>query len=126
MQFYEIKNAENKGQGVFATRYIKKGKLLFHLDLTLLPCYTLNEISQNPEISQLGDHSDYMGNGKYVIDLSPPSHINHSCCPNCVVKMTTIAIKDVFALRNIKEGEELTVDYTLTAVDQFDGKGILC
>ncbi len=123
MLFYEIKETKSKGKGVFISRSIKKGEYLFHLDLTLLQSYTLNEISQNPELSQVAEHSDYIGNGKYVIDLSPPSYINHSCAPNCVVKMESISIKNVIALRDIMEGEELTVDYTLTAVDQFDGKG---
>jgi SET domain-containing protein len=123
MLFYEIKDTENKGKGLFATQLIKKGEFLFHLDLTQLPRYTLNEISQNPELSKIAEHADYVGNGKYVIDLSPPSYINHSCVPNCVVKMKSIAIKDVIAFRDIIKGEELSVDYTLTAVDQFDGKG---
>ena len=37
--------------------------------------------------------------------------------------MKTIAIKDVYALRDIKVGEELTYDYILTSVDQFAGMG---
>jgi hypothetical protein len=37
--------------------------------------------------------------------------------------MRTIAIKDVDALRDIKKGEELTHNYTATAVDQFAGMG---
>ena len=37
--------------------------------------------------------------------------------------MKTIAIKDVYALKDIEEGEELTHDYTLTSVDQFAGMG---
>jgi len=37
--------------------------------------------------------------------------------------MKTIAIKDVYALRDIKKGEELTHDYAATSVDQFAGRG---
>ena len=69
------------------------------------------------------NHCDYVGHGKYVIDLSPESYMNHSCDPNCYVIMKTIAINDIYALRDIKEGEELTFDSTATSVDQFDGKG---
>jgi len=49
--------------------------------------------------------------------------MNHSCAPNCYIKMKIIAIKDVYALRDIEEGEELTHDYTLTSIDQFAGMG---
>jgi hypothetical protein len=37
--------------------------------------------------------------------------------------MKTITVKDLYALRDIDEGEKLTTDYTLTAVDQFAGMG---
>ena len=37
--------------------------------------------------------------------------------------MKTIAIKDVYALRNIQKEGELTHDYTATSVGQFAGKG---
>ncbi len=59
----------------------------------------------------------------YVIDLSPPSYMNHSCAPNCYVKMESLELKDVYALQDIAPDEELTIDYTLTAVDQFAGQG---
>lgn len=49
--------------------------------------------------------------------------MNHSCNLNCFYKMKSIPVKDLFALRDIKAGEELTHDYTATAVDQFAGKG---
>ena len=120
---YEIKKSAIKGKGVYATRNIKKDELIFHPQLSKLPSYTLDEIARNPELNAKGDHSDYIGNGRYVIDFSPASYINHSCSPNCFVKMKTIVIKDVYALKDIKKGEELTTDYTLTAVDQFAGKG---
>lgn len=120
---YDIKKSTIKGKSVYATRDIVKNEHLFHIDLNQLPSYTLDEIAGNPKLDAKGDHSDYVGNGRYVIDFSPASYINHSCSPNCIEKMKTIVIKDIYALRDIKKGEELTTDYTLTAVDQFAGKG---
>jgi SET domain-containing protein len=120
---YEIRTSTIKGNGVFATQDIKKNEFIFQFDLNPLPRYSLEEIDTNPKLKVNADHSDYFGHGKYVIDLSPPSYLNHSCSPNCYIKMKTIAIKDVYTLRNIEKGEELTVDYTLTAVDQFAGMG---
>ena len=120
---YEIKNSIIKGKGVYTTRNIKKDDRIFHVNLNLLPSYTLEEIDGDPKLKAQGDHSDYVGHGRYVIDFSPASYMNHSCNPNCYIKMKTIAIKDVYALRDIQEGEELTSDYTLTSVDQFAGMG---
>ena len=37
--------------------------------------------------------------------------MNHSCDPNTIVKHKSISIKDVYAFRDIKKGEELTHDY---------------
>ncbi|MBY8992640.1 MAG: SET domain-containing protein-lysine N-methyltransferase [Candidatus Lokiarchaeota archaeon] len=120
---YEIKRSGIQGKGVFAIRNVKKNEHLFHIDLDLLPSYSLKEIDKDPKLKANGDHSDYVGNGRYAIDLSPSSYMNHSCNPNCYVRMKTITIKDVYALKDIKKGEELTLDYTLTSVDQFAGMG---
>ena len=120
---YEIKKSTIKGKGVYATRDIAKNEYLFHTNLGQLPSYTLEEIAKIPNLNVNGEHSEYYGNGRYVINFSPASYINHSCSPNCYERMKTIIIKDVYALRDIKKGEELTTDYSLTSVDQFAGKG---
>lgn len=78
---FEIRKIKNKRKGVFATRKILKGEHIFHKDLTKLPSYTLDEISKHPLWEEYSDHSDYLGNGKYVIDISTTSYINHSCDP---------------------------------------------
>ena len=121
MAIYTLKKIGDKGAGVFATRDIKQGEHIFYKDLTKLKRYTVQEIDDNPDLD--GDHADYVGNGKYVIDDSPFSYMNHSCEPSCYCKMSSIAIKDIYALRDIKAGEELTHDYAATAVDQFAGNG---
>ena len=119
MAFCVLKETENKGVGVFATRLIKQGEHLFHLDLRKLRAYSVPELEGHPE----GDHADYVGRGKYVIDHSPASYMNHSCDPNCYCKMKAIGVKDIYAARDIEPGEELTIDYAATAVDQFAGQG---
>jgi hypothetical protein len=116
-----IKQTSDRGLGVFASRGFEKAEHIFHVDLRRLKKYSANEIDENPRLE--GDHADYVGHGGYAIDHSPASYMNHSCNPNCYVKMRTIAVKDVYALRDIAEGEELTHDYTATSVDQFAGKG---
>jgi len=115
-----LKPVSGKGYAVFAAQPIKRGQLIFHIDLRSHERLTPAEIDARLDLD--GDHSDYVGHGKYVVDDSPASYMNHSCEPNCFYKMRSIAVKDVYALRDIEEGEELTHDYAATSVDQFAGK----
>ena len=116
-----IKKTGKKGKGVFALKNIKKGEIVLRKDLTRLKRYSLKEISRNPKLKKLGEHCDYAGNGKYVIDFSPASYVNHSCNPNSYVEFKTLGKAKYIAKRDIKKGEEITVDYTLGAVDQIRG-----
>ncbi|MFA5992699.1 MAG: SET domain-containing methyltransferase [Candidatus Pacearchaeota archaeon] len=113
-----IKKTGKKGKGLFANKDFKEGKLIFHHDKSKLRKYSSDEISKMPD----NDHADYVGHGKYIIDFHPCSYMNHSCDPNTIVKMKSILESNIYALRNIKKGEELTHDYSLTAVDQIDNK----
>ena len=115
----KIKRSKIQGKGLFTTQDIKKGTLIIHLDLTKLKTYTLKEIKSSGIDSE---HWDYVGRGKYVLDESLAAYMNHSCEPNCIIQMRTIAIKDIYALVDIKKDEELTHDYTLTAVDRIGRK----
>lgn len=121
MKDFIIMKTKHKGLGLFALRDFKQGERIFHLDLTKMKRYSVKEIDGNPDLN--GDHADYVGHGKYVVDDSPASYMNHSCDANCYVKMKSIAIKDVYAMRDIQRGEELTHDYTATSVSQFAGMG---
>jgi SET domain-containing protein len=125
MAMYVLKKTSAKGYGVFAAKDIRQGEHIFHVDLNVFEKYALDElervVAENPELD--GDHANYVGHGKYVIEDTPASYMNHSCAPNCYFQMRSIAVYDVYALRDIARGEELTHDYTATAVDQFAGQG---
>ena len=56
------------------------------------------------------------------MDFSPASYINHSCDPNVYVKNRSIKVKDYYSFRDIKKGEEITVDYAAGAADQINAK----
>ena len=115
-----IKRTSKKGKGLFANKNFKKGELIFHHDKSKLKKLSLKEISKLSKEKQ--EHSDYVGNEKYVIDFYPCSYMNHSCSPNTVINMKSILKSEVYALKDIKKGEKLTHDYSLTAVDQIDNK----
>lgn len=67
---------------------------------------------------------------KTMIDGNIPANkarfINHSCAPNCEVELKDRRIY-VFALRNIKEGEELNYDYDTEYFEaHIEPRGCLC
>ena len=120
MKPYILKDVKGKGKGIFATRDIKAGEQILHLDLNKLKSYSRKEINENPKLQS--NHCDYYGHSRYVIDHSPASYMNHSCDPNCITKHKSIKVKDVYALKDIKKGEELTHDYAAGAIDQINAK----
>lgn len=119
MKSFTIKRAGKKGRGVFAIRDIEKEEHVISCDLTKLKGYTLKDIEESGIDS---DHWDEVGRGKWVLDYSPASYINHSCDPNCYTKYYTLKKKDIVAMRDIKKGEELAVDYSTVAIYGFGKK----
>ena len=85
MAIYVLKLTTAKSYGVFAARRMGEGEHVFRVDLTGLRKRTLRELgahlAQHPELD--GDHAHYVGRGKYVLDHSPGSYMNHSCDPSC-------------------------------------------
>ena len=114
MKPFIIKKAGVKGRGVFATKDIKKGEHVIYRDLSKLKPYSVKDIPKHPlaKNPKFADHWDEAGRGKWVLDLSPASYVNHSCNPNLATKYYTFKKKVSIALRDIRKGEELTVDYS--------------
>jgi len=101
------------GKGVFARKAIPEG----------------TELGQ--VLGRVIDDPDYVST--YCIDLggslsleprTPFRYLNHRCEPNCALHMVTMTYSDgsdapaeihVEALRDIAEGEELTIDYQWSA-----------
>ncbi len=121
MKKFIVKKTGGKGQGLFASKNIKKGEVLFHVDLSKQKSYTPKEIEKMPD----NDHADYVGRGKYVMAFHPYSYINHSCNPNVIVKHESIAKSKFIAMHDIKKGEELTYDYGVNALDHIGKVGYI-
>ncbi len=105
-KFVEIKESEKRGNGLFVLRDFKKGEILYSLKK--------GKIINHDEIQNLSKqekiHLDQVGENEYEIIESPGCYVNHSCEPN-------IEEKDRvgYALRDIKKGEEITLDYDKVA-----------
>ena len=109
-----------KGLGLFANRDFDAGEAILFYDLTKYKeRYTLDEIRVSGIDSE---HWEYVGRGKYVLNTSPAAYVNHSCDPNAYVEFKTLGKRCLIAIKPIKKGEEITVDYTLSSVDQIDNE----
>lgn len=93
------------GLGLFANEDIKKGQFIIEY---------VGEMISNDEADKRGGRYLFEVNSKWTIDGSDRSntarYINHSCRPNSESDEVKRKIK-FYALKNIKKGDEITVDY---------------
>ena len=93
------------GLGLFAESDIKKGDFLIE--------YTGKKISQEKADKQGGKYL-FEINDTIVLDGSSRTntarYINHSCAPNCESDVVLGKVY-IYAIKKIKEGEELGYDY---------------
>jgi len=102
-----VKESRISGKGVFSTRGFKRGELILEMDDS--------HVVTDPSKLTKEQHKfelDYLADGEIVIMQTPERYINHSCNPNSYVK-TVNGIRGVFAMRDIKKGEEITGDYSI-------------
>lgn len=103
-----VRDTHKYGLGVFANKDIKKGEIIYVLHGERIPLKEVvsrinNQEENLDDIFQIGKRT--------YIDLEPLSRtFNHSCDPNGGIRENS----ELFALRDIKQGEEITYDYSLT------------
>jgi len=109
-----VKKSAIFGRGLFAIRPIKKGE-------TVLKYGGFVAGSIRTWLSRIfvGDYDWQIGRGKFIMPLSIGTleevhRFNHSCNPNLGVKDQRTAV----ALRDIKVGEELTLDYAIISTNE--------
>ena len=96
-----LKKGKIFGKGVFANKNFRKGEVVIRYKLKPL---TQEQYKKLPVMDKHFVHSHW---GVLYLYGSPERYVNHSCSPNLEVRDYC----DV-AIRDIKEGEELTVDYS--------------
>jgi SET domain-containing protein len=101
-----VKQAGDKGKGVFAQRDFKPGEFIFRR--------RHGQVVRNQDIATLSEedqrHLCELDWETSAVLLPPGCYLNHSCAPNAMRKGT-----HVFAWTDIRQGEEITVDYRLNA-----------
>ena len=94
------------GFGIFTTVNIKLGEVFYKIPTT--------EIFNSPK-----NRRAHL-NGKWIYDNVVLNWVNHSCNPNTKLDDDPLAL---VAIRDIKEGEEITCDYNRT---ETGGKKVPC
>lgn len=105
------------GWGVFATRPIPRGTIIWALD-ALDQRFTAARIATLPPYAraQLEKYSYLDGHGQHILCWDHARFFNHSCNANCL----SVGYDFELAVRDIAAGEELTDDYgTLNPTEPF-------
>lgn len=102
-----VKKVKGKGRGVFAKSPIKKGSVIERVPVVLVP---INQLVGGLQCPILTKYFYLWGKNTVAISLGYGSLYNHSYTPNAEYRHGDKTISYV-ALRDIDEGEEITVNY---------------
>ena len=99
---------DNIGWGVFATRPIPRGTIIWALD-TLDQKFNPEQVAGLPPYAQssLDKYSYIDARGRHILCWDHGRYFNHSCAANCL----SLGYDFELAIRDIAAGEELTDDY---------------
>lgn len=103
-----VKDTKRYGKGVFAGEDIEKGDTII--------VFTGERISLEEIVNRVTSGSISIDDGFQIdeneyLALDPiPNLFNHSCNPNSIFRNDT----ELFAIRDIKKGEEIVYDYSTT------------
>lgn len=106
----EMRSTTGKGDGVFATKPFKVGE-------TVMVGVIEKRLSKNHS------HASQIGKQEYVLHAGLISKFNHSCDPNCGIRLNATGAHDFIAMRDIESNEEATFDYAMRnyKIDHFPG-----
>ncbi len=106
---YELLESAGKGEGIFATQRFVRG------DIVMIGIIEKDNIDGNHS------HASQMGEFRYALHGGRISKVNHSCSPNCGVKLNATGAHDFVAMSSIEIGDEITFDYAMRnyAIEYF-------
>ena len=97
------------GKGIFARQTCQIGEPLFFLNGRLVSRQKMIDLGED------GDVLIQVDNREYVIPTYPALYVNHSCSPS-------VGIRNDFsfvALRYLRKGDEITLDYSTTMLERM-------
>ena len=111
MKIYKIKKSKIDKNGLYANQDIKKGTRIIEYKGKII---TVRQSESNPKYDNGKAIYLFNINKKYDLDgdfkFNTARLINHSCDPNCEVFGKGMKVW-VYAMKDIKKGEELSYDY---------------
>ena len=111
MKQYKIRKSKIDNLGVYAAKNIKAETRIIYYKGKII---TKKETEKNPKYDNNKAIYLFNLNSRYDLDgdfeYNTARLINHSCNPNCEVAGKGLKLW-IFALRDIKKGEELSYDY---------------
>ncbi len=97
---FELRNTSGKGEGIFATQSFKGGDIVM-----------VGVIKE--ALNGNHSHASQIGENKYVLHAGLIIKLNHSCSPNCGIKVNETGAHDFVAIKGIRVNEEITFDYAM-------------
>lgn len=110
-ELIRVKQTSDMGSGVFAIRDIRKDEIIAEFKG---PFVKIEDMSGIPR--EVWDHLFNTGVDEYIIAREPAVRTNHSCAPNAGISQDVFLI----AMRDIKENEEITFDYSIVTADNWE------
>ncbi|HHT9130291.1 MAG TPA: SET domain-containing protein [Candidatus Brocadiaceae bacterium] len=110
MKHIYIRTSKIEGKGVAAGEDIQKGDVIQHIkgEARFLVIKSKEDSLSYPNWFGISKN-------KWIEPDYPNQYLNHSCNPNCGIKGKLTMV----ALNNIKEGEEITIDYSIIEGDDL-------
>ncbi len=96
----ELRKTSERGEGVFTTKSFKVGEIVM-----------VGVIKER--LNGNHSHASQIGEYEYVLHAGLISKVNHSCDPNCGIRVNETGAHDYVAMRNISINEEITFDYAM-------------
>ena len=119
MKLYKIKNSKIDNKGLYASQSIKNRTKIVEYKGKII---TKKQVEDNPKFDNGKAIYLFDLNKKYDLDgdfkFNIARLINHSCDPNCEVYGSGLKVW-VYAIKDIKKGEEFSYDYGFSFDEDF-------
>ena len=97
---FELRKSSGRGEGVFATKSFDVG------DIVMVG--VIKDV-----LNANHSHASQIEENEYVLQAGLINRVNHSCDPNCGIRVNETGAHDIVAIIGISVNEEVTFDYAM-------------
>ena len=101
---FELKNSEDRGAGIITKCFFSQGSVVLR-----------GAIDKITNVNH--EHVSQIGENEFIAPIGFMALVNHSCRPNCGIKLNETGAHDYVAMQDIMPGEEITFDYAMQNYD---------